>query len=141
MIRAVAATALALGALTVPAATAATAQASTAPEVHNIGSCRATGQNAECITGGGNISRPAQIWVYVHAVPDQKVDVYWYLDCFKGTALSSRDGNFTAMTPIRSHQLPLPDRNPSSCIATASVSLHTFGARGTVKVWLGATKR
>lgn len=138
MIRTAVATLLALGALAAPAATA---QASTAPKVYDIGHCTATGQDAECITGGGNISRPAQIWVNVHASPNQKVDVYWDMVCSKGYSASSRDGNFTAMTPIKSHRLPLPMKNPSSCIATASVSLHTFGAKGSITAWLTATKR
>lgn len=138
MIRILAATVLALGALTIPAATA---QASTSSTVYDIGHCTATGQDAQCLTGGGNIGRPAAIWVNVHAKPNQKVDVFWDMVCSKGFSGSSRDGNFTAMTPIKSHRLPLPMKNPSSCLASASVSLHTFGAKGSITAWLTATKR
>jgi hypothetical protein len=138
MIRTVAASLLAFTALAVPAATA---QASTATKVYDIGHCTATGQDAYCFTGGGNINRPAQIWMNVHASPNQKVDVDWFVDCFKGTSDSSRDGSFTAMTPVTSRRLPLPDVDPSSCIANAGVSLHVFGAKGSITAWLTATKR
>ena len=63
------------------------------------------------MTGGGQINRPAAVWVNVHADPDQKVDVYWWIDCFKGLSSSSDDGNFTAATPVKSYPLRLPARN------------------------------
>ena len=121
--------------------TAVPASAATSPHVYDIGHCTAQGQDAECFTGGGQVNRPADIWVNVHANPDQKVDVYWDIDCFKGLSSSSDDGNFTATTPVKSRLLPMPARNEGTCYVDADVSLHVLGASGSILAWLGATKR
>jgi hypothetical protein len=120
---------------------AAPASAAAHTRVYDIGHCRATGTDAECTTGGGQINRPARIWLNAHASPDQKVDVYWSMDCFKGLSSSSNDGNFTARTPIKAHRLPQPGRREGTCYVTASVSLHTLGGKGSILAWLTATKR
>ena len=120
---------------------AAPASATAAPHVYDIGHCTARGQDADCITGGGNINRPASIWVNVHVSPNQKIDVYWDMVCSKGDSVSSRDGNFTVTSPVKSRLLPQPGKREDSCSVTASVSLHTFGARGSITAWLTATKR
>lgn len=133
---ALAAAPLAALALTVPAS------AATHARVLDIGHCTASGTDASCTTGGGQIKRPATIWVNVHASPDQKVDVYWAMSCDgKHFSVSSDDGNFTARSPVRSRRLRLPGRRPSECWVTATVDLHGFGARGKINGWLTATKR
>lgn len=120
---------------------AAPASAAAHPRVYDFGHCTARGQDAQCITGGGNINRPASIWVNVHVSPDQKIDVYWDMVCSKGDSVSSRDGNFTVTSPVKSRLLPQPGTREDSCSVSASVSLHAFGARGSITAWLTATKR
>jgi hypothetical protein len=79
--------------------------------------------------------------VNVHVNPDQKIDVYWDMFCTKGDSFSSRDGNFTVTSPVKSRLLPQPGKREDSCSVTADVSLHTFGGRGAITAWLTATKR
>ena len=67
-----------------------------------------------------DINRPASIWVNVHVNPNQKIDVYWDMFCIKGDSSSSRDGNFTVTSPVKSRLLPQPGKREDSCSVTAA---------------------
>ena len=117
------------------------ASAAASPHVYHIGHCTAVGQDADCMTGGGDVNRPASIWVQVKASPDQKLDVSWWMDCFKGDSFSSRDGDYTVTTPVKRRLLPQPGKREGSCSVTVDVSLDTYDASGSIGAWLTATKR
>ncbi len=79
-------------------------------------------------TASGNVDRPARLWVKVKARPSQSVDVYWLVVCSKGLGAGSRDGDFTAVTPVK-RVMRMPYRHPDSCTVSASAQLSGPGTR------------
>src|SRR2546422_565191 len=96
---------LAAGAIT---ASAATASAGT------IGSCAAKGHDATCATAV-SVNHPSTLSVTVTASPNQSVIVAWGTACMVGSSLSSKNGTFTATTPV-TRVLPHAFKHPDSCI-------------------------
>lgn len=118
---------LAAGAVT---ASAVTASAGT------VGSCAAKGANANCATAV-SVNHPSTLSVTVTASPNQSVIVAWGTSCSVGSSISSKDGTFTARTPV-TRVLPHAFKHPDSCIVSAASGIT---GSGSVRVTLsnGAT--
>jgi hypothetical protein len=123
-----------------PAATvilaAGPASAATHSHTKQIGSCRASGDYATCVTSG-SVNHPLALRVHATSGPAQSVTVYWDVTCSKGTGAGSESGDFTATTPI-SRSVRMNYRHPDNCILSADAQLATGG---TLHLWLTARKR
>jgi hypothetical protein len=66
------------------------------------------------------------VTLIVRSKPRQRVQATWVLVCTQGSGAGSRDGQFTARTPIR-RRLRKPGRGSRDCIASANAQLNGSG--------------
>ncbi len=86
---------------------------------------RSSGDYAIALASGST-NHPATISVRILAAPNQTVDASWNLVCSRGLGAGSKDGQFSARTPV-TKRLTFPMENPDSCTAAASDQLSDSG--------------
>jgi hypothetical protein len=101
------------------------------PKIYKLGSCRASGEFAECAESG-TATKPVSIWVHVTAKPNQSVLVIWDDACSVGTSVAGTSGQFTATTPI-DRKIAHPYKHPDSCDVTAGGGVNNSGS---IHVWM-----
>jgi hypothetical protein len=79
----------------------------------------------------GKTKNPSKIWVKVTSSPSQSVQGAYSVVCSRGFGAGSKNGSIGGGTPLL-RRLPLPTRNPDSCIVAANAQLQNSG--GTVRV-------
>lgn len=104
-------------------------------KIHDIGSCRASGDYAICVASG-SINQPLSIEVHVSSAPDQQVTGAWDMVCSKGSGAGSKSGNFHGMTTLN-RKMRMPYKHPDSCDVSADAQLATGG---NLHVWITALK-
>lgn len=82
---------------------------------------------------GANVNEPSALFVKVTAVPNQTVDVNWMTVCSKGFGAGSRDGDFSAQTPVV-RRVKMPYRSPDDCTFSAGAQLSGEGQSVTVQL-------
>src|SRR5262245_23290584 len=92
-----------------------------------LGSCRDSGQSAQCQAHGVTDRHPIRIKVHVKATPNQRFDGAWAMVCTKGTRERQTQGTVSGLTP-RVKELRMPFTNPDSCAVAAVATLRDRGA-------------